>query len=76
MQYDIKIQKVDLDLLRDQKKVISELQWKTDKNGEPLVSAKDFQALEGIISLIDHIQDQAVEQYNLDENQVFNFTEE
>lgn len=76
MIYDIQIKKIDLNLLRDQKKVISELQWKTDKNGEPLVSSKDFQTLEGIINLIDHIQDQAVEQHNLDENQVFNFTEE
>lgn len=76
MQYDIKIQKVDLDLLREQKQVLNELQWKTDKNGDPHISAKDFQALEGIINLISHIQDQAVDQHGLNEEEVYKFTEE
>lgn len=76
MNYDIEIKQVDLNLLREQKEILSELQWKTDKNGDPHVSSKDFQALEGIINLISHIQDQAVEQHGLNEEEVFKFTEE
>lgn len=76
MNYDIKIKQIDLNLLREQKEILSELQWKTDKNGDSHVSAKDFQALEGIINLIDHIQDQAVEQHGLSEEEVYKFTQE
>lgn len=76
MQYDIKIQNVDLVLLKEQKKALLELQYRTDLNHNPIIRTKEYEALEGIILLIDHIQDQAVEQHNLDENEVFDLNKE
>jgi hypothetical protein len=76
MNYDIKIKGIDLNLLREQKDTLLNLQWKSDGNGTNFVNSKEFLALEGIISLIDHIQDEAVEQHGLDENEVFNLNKE
>jgi len=72
MKYNIEIQNIDLNLLREQKEILLELQYKTTAN----ISAKEFEALDGLINLIDHIQDQAVEQHGLDENEVFNLNKE
>ena len=76
MQYDIQIKNVDLKLLREQKQALLELQYRTDSNNNPITRTKEYEALEGIILLIDHIQDQAVEQHNLDENEVFDLNKE
>lgn len=76
MIYDINIKNIDLNLLKQQKEILLKLQWKTSKTGEPIVSSKEFETLEAIINLIDHVQDQAVDQHNLDENEVFNFNKE
>jgi len=76
MQYDIKIQNVDLKLLKDQKQALLELQYRTDSNSNPITRTKEYEALEGIIALIDHIQDQAVEQHGLDEEEVYNLNQE
>lgn len=73
MKYDIKIQDVDLNLLRDQKEILVELQYKTARTG---ISVFEFNALQGIVHLIDHIQDQAVKQHNLKEEDVYKFTNE
>jgi len=76
MNYDIKIKGIDLDLLREQKEVLLKLQWRSDSSGTNIVNSKEFLALEGIVNLIDHIQDEAVEQHSLDENEVFNLNKE
>jgi hypothetical protein len=76
MNYNIEIQNIDLDLLREQKDVLLKLQYKTTPNGDIAVSAKEFEVINGLINLIDHIQDQAVEQHGLDENEVFNLNKE
>jgi hypothetical protein len=61
-QYDILIKKVDLKMLREQKQIIIDLQYRDNPDGIQILKANEFKALEGIISLIDHIQDEAVEQ--------------
>lgn len=76
MKYNIEIQNIDLELLREQKEILLKLQYKTTPNGDIVVGAKEFEALDGLINLIDHIQDQAVEQHGLDENEVFNLNKE
>lgn len=70
-QYDIVIKKIDLNLLKEQKQILIDLQYRDDRDGSQILKANEFKALEGIISLIDHIQDEAVEQLGLDENEVF-----
>ena len=64
-QYDIVIKKIDLDLLKKQKKALSGLVLDEERDSE----------LYGLINLIDHIQDQAIEQHGLNENEVFDFNE-
>ena len=75
-QYDILIKKIDLNLLREQKQILIDLQYRENPNGSQNLKANEFKALEGIISLIDHIQDEAVEQLGLDESEVFNLQKE
>ncbi len=75
-QYDILIKKVDLKMLREQKQIIIDLQYRDNPDGSQILKANEFKALEGIISLIDHIQDEAVEQLGLDENEVFDLEKE
>jgi hypothetical protein len=70
-QYDILIKQIDLNLLREQKQILIDLQYRDNPDGSQILKANEFKALEGIISLIDHIQDEAVEQLGLDENEVF-----
>lgn len=69
--YDILIKQIDLNLLREQKQTLIDLQYRDNPDGSQILKANEFKALEGIISLIDHIQDEAVEQLGLDENEVF-----
>ena len=64
-QYDIVIKKIDLDLLKKQKKALLGLVLDEERDSE----------LYGLINLIDHIQDQAIEQHGLNENEVFDFNE-
>lgn len=64
-QYDIVIKKIDLELLKKQKKALSGLVLDEERDSE----------LYGLINLIDHIQDQAIEQHGLNENEVFDFNE-
>jgi hypothetical protein len=73
MNYDILVKNIDLKLLREQKEIILNLQYRSNPNGDNVVNPKEFEALNGIISLIDYVQDQAVVQHNLDENDVFEF---
>ena len=73
MNYDILVKNIDLKLLREQKEIILNLQYRSNSNGDNIVNPKEFEALNGIISLIDYVQDQAVVQHNLDENDVFDF---
>jgi hypothetical protein len=70
-QYDILIKQIDLKLLREQKQILIDLQYRDNPDGSQILKANEFKALEGIISLIDHIQDEAVEQLGLEENEVF-----
>jgi hypothetical protein len=75
-QYDILIKKVDLKMLREQKQILINLQYRGNSNGSQVLKAKEFDAIEGIINLISHIQDEAVEQLGLDENEVFDLEKE
>lgn len=75
-QHDIKIMNVDLDLLREQKRKLLFLQDRLDGNGNHVCKPDELDAIEGILSLIDHIQDSAVEQHGLDEAEVFKFSNE
>lgn len=76
MKKEFTISNINFDLLKKQKAQLIELQYRTDSNGNPLVSPKDYEALEGIINLIDNIQDEAVEQLGLKEEDVFNLSKE
>lgn len=76
MTYNIEIKNVDLNLLRQQKEKLIELQYRTFDNGSPVILTKEYEALEGIINLIDHIQDEAVNQHSLDEKEVFNLNQD
>jgi len=75
-QYDILIKQIDLKLLREQKQTLLDLQYRDNPDGSQILKAKEFDAIEGIINLISHIQDEAVEQLGLDENEVFDLTKE
>ena len=74
--YEITLRNIDLDLLREQKAKLLVMQGRVDQNGSPVLKAKEFEAVDGIINLIDHIQDSAVEQHGLDESEVFKFSNE
>lgn len=71
--YDIQIPNVDLDLLREQKKQLLYLMERKNQAGDPVCRAMELVALDGIIGLVDAIQDGAVEQHGLDEAEVFKF---
>ena len=73
MNYDLVIKNIDLKLVKEQKQILLDLQYRDNPDGTQFLKANEFKALEGIISLIDHIQDEAVEQLGLDENEVFDF---
>lgn len=74
--YNIEIQNIDLDLLREQKAKLLTLQHRVDANNNYVCKPEEFDAIEGFINLIDHIQDSAVEQHGLDEAEVFKFSNE
>lgn len=63
--YDITIKNIDLDLLREQKNILIDL-----------LIREDMTSLDGLINLLDHIQDEAIEQHGLDEEKVFKFENE
>jgi hypothetical protein len=75
-QYDILIKQIDLKLLREQKQTLLDLQYRDNPDGSQILKANEFKALEGIINLISHIQDEAVEQLGLEENEVFDLEKE
>jgi hypothetical protein len=75
MSNKICIENIDFDLLKKQKTQLIELQYRTHE-GNPVVLSKEYDALEGIINLIDHIQDSAIEQLGLKEEEVFNLNKE
>jgi hypothetical protein len=63
------IKRIDWRLLREQKRYLLEL-------SSPLIgifTEKEYNAFEGIINLLDSIQDYAVDECGIDENDVFNF---
>lgn len=72
--YNIQISDVDLDLLREQKRQLLLLQGRTELTNSPVLNSNEFEAVDGIINLIDHIQDSAVQQHGLDEEEVFTFS--
>lgn len=76
MKNEITIKNIDFNLLREQKKILIELQYRNDSKGLNIVQRKEFEALEGIINLIDNIQDEAIEQLGLSEEEVFNLEKE
>ena len=73
---EITIEGIDFNLLREQKDVLINLQYRTNPDGNNVVRTKEFEAIEGIINLIDHIQYLAVEQLGLPEEEVFKLTNE
>lgn len=60
---------IDFNLLKEQKKELIKIM--NTKN-----SQKEFEAIEGIINLITHIQDHAVEELGIDENLIFDLENE
>jgi hypothetical protein len=74
--YNIEIKNIDLDMLREQKAKLLTLQHRVDADNRYVCRPEEFDAIEGIINIIDHIQDSAVEQYGLDEAEVFKFSNE
>lgn len=72
--YNIQISDVDLDLLREQKRQLLLLQGRTELTNSLVLNSNEFEAVDGIINLIDHIQDSAVQQHGLDEEEVFTFS--
>lgn len=71
-QFDIQIEKVDLTELKDQKSKLIMIQAKFEKQ----MSQEEWDALEGIINLLDHVQDQARDQHNLEDKYVYNISNE
>jgi hypothetical protein len=72
--YNINIENVDLDMLREQKAQLLYLADGKDSEGNPVIMNPLHKwALDGIVNLIDSIQDGAVEQHGLDEAEVFKF---
>lgn len=61
------IQNIDWELLKKQKQTLLEVISKNDKDIET------FDALTGILDLIDAVQDYAVDFCELDENDVYDF---
>jgi hypothetical protein len=74
--YNIEISNIDLEMLREQKAKLLTLQHRVESDNSPVVRPAEYEALEGIVNLIDHIQDSAVEQHGLDEAEVFKFSNE
>lgn len=72
--FDIEIKNIDLDLLREQKKALLYLQGRTNMDNSPVLKPAEFDAIDGIINMIDAIQHEAVEQHGLDEEKVFQFS--
>lgn len=63
------IEKIDWELLKKQKATLTKVVFNT-QDGEV------WDDLEGLLNLIDAIQDYAVEELGLDENYVFELTQE
>ena len=64
-------QNTDWDLLREQKDELTNLLLT-----EHLLSPKQYEALAGVINLLDYMQDYAVDVIGLDEQLVFNFKQQ
>jgi len=71
---------IDFEKLREQKeamlRVMGELTTVNDSLVKNAKISKDLQDAQGIINLIDHIQDYAVDVLGKDEKEVFNLEEE
>lgn len=63
------IEKIDFDLLKKQKSKLFDIIRDSD-------NVEQVEALEGIINLINKIQDIAVDEYNYNENEVFDLNNE
>lgn len=74
--YEIRISGVDLDLLRKQKHKLITLMYRVDLDNKRVCGPEEFDAIEGIVNLMEHIQDSAVDQHGLDESEVFKFSNE
>lgn len=61
---------INYDLLKAQKTILVEM------SGLSKLTEAQRQTVEGVLSLIDRIQDYAVEEFKLDKNKVFNFVDE
>ena len=77
----MKMQNIDWELLKSQKDDLIRLINKTEKElkvrstGYILVDHEDLDSLNGILNLIDSIQDSAVASGNASESEVFNVCE-
>jgi len=64
------LKKIDFKELKEQKSTLIKLQAKIEKT-KPKFTQKEHDALEGIINLIDSIQDIAVDKFGYKERTVF-----
>jgi hypothetical protein len=65
--------KIDFKLLKEQKTRLISIQAKMEKP-KPKFTQKDWDVLEGLIGLVDSIQDVAVDEYGYSNNKVFRLT--
>ena len=70
--FDIFIKKVDLTTLKEQKINLITIQDKFLNS----LTREEYDAIEGLINLIDQVQDQAQEQWGLEDSYVFNLSTE
>ena len=64
------INKMDFKLLKQQKTTLIKIQAKLEKPN-PKFTQKEWDTLEGIINLVDSIQDIAVDEYGVSQRKVF-----
>lgn len=67
--------KLNFQQLKEQKDSLIRIIWDWE-NSDDENNVADAKLLLGVVGLIDEIQDQAVDVHGMEENEVFNFTEE
>ncbi len=67
----VKIKDIDFTMLKKQKEILLNMMYDWEKSGDEQKKS-DSKEAEGLLNLIDAIQDEAVKELGLDEKEVFN----
>ncbi len=67
----VKIKDIDFTMLKKQKEILLNMMYDWEKSGDEQKKSESKEA-EGLLNLIDAIQDEAVKELGLDEKEVFN----